>query len=100
MDLDAIIRDIPDFPKEGIVFKDITPLLKDPAALQEVHSKIAEHFKDKKIDVIAGAESRGFIFGMGVAMLMKVGFVLSENQVSFHTIPTLKATSLSMVLIV
>ena len=75
MDLGAIIRDIPDFPKEGIVFKDITPLLKDPKALEEVHSRIAEHFKDKKIDVIAGAESRGFIFGMGVAMLMKVGFV-------------------------
>ena len=75
MDLEKVIRDIPDFPKEGIVFKDITPLLKDPVALKEAHSRIADHFKDKEIDLIAGAESRGFIFGMGVAMLMGVGFV-------------------------
>ena len=74
MDLEKVIRDIPDFPKEGIVFKDITPLLKDPVALK-AHSRIADHFKDKEIDLIAGAESRGFIFGMGVAMLMGVGFV-------------------------
>ena len=75
MDLEKSIRDIPNFPKEGIIFKDITPLLKDPKALREAHSRIAEHFKDKKIDIIAGAESRGFIFGMGVAMLMGLGFV-------------------------
>ncbi|MFH1465961.1 MAG: adenine phosphoribosyltransferase [Pseudomonadota bacterium] len=69
------IRDIPDFPKPGIVFKDITPLLADPAAFKEVLDRFVERYADRKLDRIVGIESRGFIFGAPLADRLNVGFV-------------------------
>ena len=73
--LSKYIRDIPDFPKKGIIFKDITPLLKDAKALEGTIALFAEEFKDKKIDYVVGIESRGFIFGTALAAKMGVGFI-------------------------
>ena len=75
MELREYIRDIPDFPKEGIIFKDITPLLADPIALQESISQLAKHFADCQATKILGAEARGFIFGAALACEMEMGFV-------------------------
>ncbi len=75
MDLTDYIRDIPDFPKEGIIFKDITPLLKDHDALTHAVNLIYKHYADAGITGVAGIESRGFIFGCPVAGLFKVGFI-------------------------
>jgi adenine phosphoribosyltransferase len=71
-----IIRDIPDFPKEGIVFKDITTVLKDSEGLKRTIDFLTEQFKDKKIDYVAGIESRGFIFGTPLAYNLGAGFVV------------------------
>ncbi len=73
--LEQLIRDVPDFPKAGIVFKDITPLLADPDGLREVIEQLAAPWADGGVDVVCGAESRGFIFGTAVAAKMGVGFV-------------------------
>ena len=70
-----LVRDVPDFPKPGILFKDITPVVQDYAALKEVTEKLAEWAKDKKVDAVVGIEARGFIFGAPVALEMEVGFV-------------------------
>jgi adenine phosphoribosyltransferase len=75
MELSDAIRDVPDFPKEGILFKDITTLLKDPAALKEMIDRMLDHCKSKEIDLIVGMESRGFIFGMPLAYELGCGFV-------------------------
>lgn len=75
MDLTQFIRDIPDFPKEGIIFKDITPLLKDPAALKHAVKLIHEHYADAGVTAVAGIESRGFIFGCPIANSFGVGFI-------------------------
>ncbi len=69
------IRDVPDFPKEGIIFKDITTLLKNPQALQETGQQLLAFSKDLEIDIVAGIESRGFIFGMYLAERLNAGFV-------------------------
>ena len=74
-DIKALIRDIPDFPKPGIVFKDITPVLRDGAALAACLELMAERAAAWKPEVIAGPESRGFIFGTGLAARMGLGFV-------------------------
>ncbi|MCD6404725.1 MAG: adenine phosphoribosyltransferase [Planctomycetes bacterium] len=74
LDLKDYIRSIPGFPKEGIVFRDITPLLADAAALREASKRIADHFRDKKPELVVGAEARGFIFGTAVALELDVGF--------------------------
>jgi len=71
----ASIRDIKDFPKEGVVFKDITPVLKDISLVEEIMDFFARETKKLKIDKIVGIESRGFIFGMPLAVKMKVPFV-------------------------
>jgi adenine phosphoribosyltransferase len=73
--LKEIIRDIPDFPKKGIIFKDITPLLKHPDVFREAVDAIAAALKKKKIDYIVGIESRGFIFSPVLAYNMGAGFV-------------------------
>ena len=73
--LQILIRDVPDFPKPGIVFKDITPLLADADALREATRKMAEPFQDAKIDRVVGIESRGFILGAIVARELGVGFI-------------------------
>lgn len=71
----AAIRDIPDFPKPGIIFKDITPILADPALFAEVVAGLAERYQPMRIDKIAAMESRGFIFGAPLAEKIGAGFV-------------------------
>ena len=73
IELKKYIRDIPNFPKQGIIFKDITPLLKDGRAFADAVNRIADEYKDKKVDVILSVEARGFIFGAAVAYKMGVG---------------------------
>lgn len=73
--LTALIRDVPDFPKPGIVFKDITPLLADPSGLCLAVELLANPFRKSHIDLVCGAESRGFIFGTAVAQTLGTGFV-------------------------
>ena len=73
--LKARIRDIPNFPKPGIIFRDITPLLADPAALALSIEMMSNRYRGKGIDIIVGAESRGFIFGTAVACAISAGFV-------------------------
>src|SRR3954451_25219613 len=74
--LKRLIRDIPDFPKPGILFRDITPLLSDPAGLGLSVELLANPFRGKNIDLVVGAESRGFIFVTAVACCLSAGFVL------------------------
>ena len=75
-ELKATIRDVPDFPKKGIIFKDITTLLKNPTALRSAIDALCEAIKDTDIDCIAGIEARGFIFGAMLADRLKKGFIL------------------------
>ncbi len=71
----AFVRDIPDFPKPGIVFKDITPLLADPRAFHIVLDALAERFIGSHIDAVVGVEARGFIFGGALAARLNASFV-------------------------
>jgi adenine phosphoribosyltransferase len=73
--LASLIRDVPDFPKPGIVFKDVTPLLADAAGLALAVELMANPFRNERIDVVVGPESRGFIFGTAVATALSAGFV-------------------------
>ncbi len=73
--LRALIRDIPDFPKAGILFKDITPLLGDPAGLALAMELLVQPYRGMQIDAVASAESRGFIFGTAAATALSSGFV-------------------------
>ena len=75
MRLEDYIRDIPDFPKKGIIFKDITPLLMSPAALGEAVERIYDHFNDRGVSKVVAIESRGFIFGGPLALKLDAGFV-------------------------
>ncbi len=75
MDLKSKIREIPDFPKEGIDFKDITTLLQDGPAFKEAIKQMAEFCKDKNIDVVVGPEARGFLIGAPLAYELGAGFV-------------------------
>lgn len=75
IDLREYIRDIPDFPKKGIIFKDISPLLKDKLAFREAIDLMAAKFEGQKINKIIGVEARGFIFGSALAYKLDVGFV-------------------------
>lgn len=75
MDLEQYIRDIPDFPKEGIVFKDITPLLASPEGFRNAIDTIADEYADAGITKVMGAEARGFIFGGALAYRLGAGFV-------------------------
>jgi len=74
-DLKKKIRDIPDFPKKGIVFKDITTLLNDASSFQSAIDLLAGRYKDKKIDFVAGIEARGFIIGAALAYKLNAGFI-------------------------
>lgn len=69
------IREVPDFPKPGILYKDITTLLKDPLALRETADRLAERFAGRRIEQVVGIEARGFIFAPLVANRLNVGFV-------------------------
>jgi adenine phosphoribosyltransferase len=75
MDLKALIRDIPDFPKPGILFRDITTLLRDPAGLQYTIDTMAAQVNDLQPQYIVGMESRGFIFGAALAYKLGIGFI-------------------------
>ncbi|PIP96533.1 MAG: adenine phosphoribosyltransferase [Bdellovibrio sp. CG12_big_fil_rev_8_21_14_0_65_39_13] len=75
MPIKSKIRTIPHFPKEGIMFRDITTLLKDPPAFKQTIDLLADRYKDQKIDVIVGIEARGFILGAALAYAMGIGFV-------------------------
>lgn len=73
--LERLIRDVQDFPKPGIVFKDFTPLLADASGLALAVEMMANPFRGSRIDLVIGAESRGFIFGTAIAQALSVGFV-------------------------
>ena len=75
LNLADFIRDIPDFPKPGILFRDITPLLQSPAAFQETIRQLAEPFRGQGIDLIAAAEARGFIFAAPLALELNAGLI-------------------------
>jgi len=75
MDLKALIRDIPDFPKPGILFRDITRLLGDPAGLRYTIDTLASKIEDWRPEYIVGMESRGFIFGAALAYKLGIGFI-------------------------
>ena len=75
MDLAKMIRDVPDFPKEGILFKDITTLIKEPRAFREVIDRLADHYAGQQIDLVVAVEARGYIFGAPIAYKLGAGFV-------------------------
>lgn len=74
-DLKQIVRDIPDFPKEGILFKDITPLLQDAGAFAKAIDAIGDRFRDSNVELVLGAEARGFIIGGALAYKLGAGFI-------------------------
>ena len=74
-DLKKLIRDVPDFPKPGILFYDITTLLKDPAGLRAVIDGLKSHYQQAKVDLVLGVEARGFIFAPALAYALGAGFV-------------------------
>ena len=75
MDLKPLIRNIPDYPKPGIVFRDITTLLLDPVGLKYVIENFSDTFSNQKVDYVVGIESRGFIFGAPIAYKLGAGFI-------------------------
>ena len=81
------IRTIPDFPEAGIMYRDITTLLSHPAALQQAVDELAAPFQQAKIDMVAGIDARGFIFGTAVALALGVGFVpvRKKGKLPFET---------------
>jgi len=82
LDLDqlkALVRDVPDFPQEGVLFKDITPLLADPAALDAAVKGLAELARPLDAEVVIGAEARGFLLGTALARELGAGFVLARK---------------------
>ncbi len=88
MDFSKLIRDIPDWPKPGILFKDITPLLNDPSGLAMAVEQMANPYRSVGVDLVAGAESRGFIFGTALAQVLSAGFVpiRKPNKLPYRTI--------------
>ena len=79
LDLGRYVRDIPDFPKDGILFRDITPVLADAAALRASVDQLAEPARPLGVDVVIGAEARGFLLGPALAMALDAGFVLARK---------------------
>lgn len=79
-DLKRLIRDVPDFPKKDILFRDITPLLADPSGLAMAIELMANPFRGKNVDLVVGAESRGFIFGTAVACCLSAGFIIVRKS--------------------
>lgn len=88
MKLEALIRDVVDFPKEGVVFKDITPLIQSPEGLRVAIDRMQEGLKDLDFDLIVGPESRGFLFGVPIAYNLNKGFipVRKPGKLPFETI--------------
>ena len=79
MKLEDTIRTIPDFPKPGILFRDVTTLFKNPEAFHQLISDMAEDLKDKHVDVVVGPEARGFIMGSALAYALGAGFVPAKR---------------------
>jgi len=79
MNIARLVRDVPDFPQPGIVYKDITPVLGNPAALAWIVSQLAERYRDK-VDVVVGIESRGFIVGAPVAYELGTGLAVARKS--------------------
>ena len=75
-----VIRDVPNFPKVGIIFKDITPIMMDAQLSNEILDHLVELYKNESIDVIAGIESRGFLFGYPLAMRLGIPFILIRKK--------------------
>ena len=88
LDLADYIRSIPDFPKPGILFRDITPLLASPAAFGDAVRRLAERFRDRRIEIVAAAEARGFLFAGPVAIELHAGLVpiRKKGKLPFTTI--------------
>nr|WP_197413396.1 adenine phosphoribosyltransferase [Flavobacterium sp. TAB 87] len=88
MQLKDYIRDVPDFPKKGILFKDITPLLSNAKARRECLHILANSLKGQRIDKVVGAESRGFLFGILLAQELNAGFVpiRKPNKLPYQTL--------------
>ncbi|MFN5984974.1 MAG: adenine phosphoribosyltransferase [Fluviicola sp.] len=84
----SIIRDVPDFPKEGIIFKDITPIMLDAQLSNQIVDHLADFYKDKGLTKIAGIESRGFLFGYPLAMKLGLPFILirKSGKLPYHKI--------------
>lgn len=80
MNLETIIRSFPDFPKKGILFRDISPVLRNPEAMQYVIDQFYEYYNKMKVDLIAGIESRGFIFACALGLKFKKGIVMIRKQ--------------------
>jgi adenine phosphoribosyltransferase len=80
MSIKSKIRTVPDWPKKGIMFRDITTLLKDPEGLRLCIDDFVQRYKDKRIDVVVGVDSRGFILGAPIAYLLGKGFVLIRKK--------------------
>jgi len=76
----SVIRDVPNFPKEGIIFKDISTIMLDPKLSNEILDHLVERYKNQKIDAIAGIESRGFLFGYALAMRLNLPFILIRKK--------------------
>ncbi len=86
-DFSKFIRDIPGFPKPGVVFKDITPLLKDQRVFRDAVDTMAAYYEPKNVDTIVGIDARGFIFGGALAYRLGVGFVpiRKSGKLPYHT---------------
>ncbi len=86
--LKAAIRDVPDFPKPGILFRDITPVLEDPTLCRDVVEEFAQAVAHQRVDAVAGVESRGFLFGLPLAMRLNVPFITvrKKGKLPFHTV--------------
>ncbi len=80
MDLKSFVRSIPDFPKKGIIFRDITTLIQNPEAFNHAVNELVKKFEGVSFDVIVGVESRGFIFGSPIALKLGKGFVLARKK--------------------
>jgi adenine phosphoribosyltransferase len=87
MDLTKYIRDIPDFPKPGILFKDITPLLADPDAFQNAIDRLTERYRGRPVDAVAAVEARGFLFAAPLALTLHKPLVplRKPGKLPFHT---------------
>ena len=91
IEIEDFVRNVYDFPKKGVVFKDITPLLRNPQITQKVLQQLIEPLKGLKIDKVAGIESRGFLFGMLLAQALQVGFngIICATVSHFQQSPSL-----------
>lgn len=86
--IQSLLRDVPDFPKPGIIFKDITPLLADPIARKKVVNEMLNHFRDQDVQAVAAVEARGFIFGSLLAEALGVSFIpiRKSGKLPYHKI--------------